>query len=187
MSIDTGFFRRDARDVAPDLIGCDLIHETGDRLRGRIVETEAYLGEDDPASHASGGQTSRNSTMYGPPGRSYVYICYGIHHMFNIVTGEDGDPQAVLVRAIEPLEGLDRMRQNRGLDDDRQLCDGPGKLCQAFEIENGHSDLEVTGGHLRVEDGDGGPIEQTTRIGVSGGEDLAYRFLENDNQHVSDH
>ncbi len=187
MSMEISFFRRDARDVAADLIGCSLIHETGERRSGRIIETEAYLGNTDPASHASGGKTSRNSTMYGPPGRSYVYICYGIYHMFNIVTGEDGDPQAVLVRAIKPLEGLERMREHRGLEEDRNVCNGPGKLCQALEIENGHSDLDITEESLRVEGGDGGPIEQTTRIGVSGGKDLEYRFLEKDNPHVSDH
>lgn len=187
MSIKVSFFNRDARDVAADLIGCRLVHETGDSLSGRIVETEAYLGEEDPASHASNGRTSRNSAMFGPPGRSYVYICYGIHHMFNIVTGGDGDPQAVLVRSIQPIEGLDRMREVRGLEDETRLCDGPGKLCQALEIEKRHSDLDITEGHLRIEPGDSGPIERTTRIGVSGGEDLEYRFLEKDNQYISDH
>ncbi|MDY6771025.1 MAG: DNA-3-methyladenine glycosylase [Candidatus Nanohaloarchaea archaeon] len=185
-ALDTDFFHRVTATVAEELLGCVLVHDDGQRRAGRIVETEAYLGTDDPASHASDGPSGRNEVMFGPPGRSYVYICYGIHHMFNITTEDEGTPGAVLVRALEPLDGIDRMQEERGVDDTAALCDGPGKLCEALGIDKRHNDIAVTEGHLRIEPGETpATIATSGRIGVSGGEDMQLRFYEEGNPHVS--
>jgi DNA-3-methyladenine glycosylase len=136
--LDQAFFAREAADVARALIGCALVH--GDRA-GMIVETEAYIGPEDLACHARFGPTARTSVMFGPAGRSYVYLCYGIHEMFNIVTGPDGDGQAVLVRAIAPLAGL---------PDDPHVGRGPGKVTRALAIDRSHDRLDLTTGPLYV-------------------------------------
>ncbi|MDY6769209.1 MAG: DNA-3-methyladenine glycosylase [Candidatus Nanohaloarchaea archaeon] len=184
--MDRQFFARDPVTVAKELLGCDLVHEAGEQLRGRIVETEAYHGPDDPASHASSGRTERNAPMFGEPGRVYVYISYGIHHMLNVVTQEEGDPSAVLVRAVEPVQGVDRMRANRGVEEEQALCSGPGKLCEAFGITKDHNRVDLTSGRLRLEGGETpDTIAVDTRIGVSGGEDLELRFYEEENRFVS--
>ncbi|MDY6766535.1 MAG: DNA-3-methyladenine glycosylase [Candidatus Nanohaloarchaea archaeon] len=186
--MNTQFFARDPDTVARDLLGRDLVHDTGIELCGRIVETEAYRGPDDPASHASGGRTDRNAPMFGEPGRAYIYISYGIHHMLNVVTGGTGSPSAVLLRAVEPLEGVERMQANRGVDARAELCSGPGKLCEAFGITKEHNKVDLTAGHLRIEEGEQVPPERTvedTRIGVSGGEDLKLRFFVGDSRFVS--
>lgn len=189
-TMDQEFFARDPATVARQLLGCHLVHETdGAVLRGRIVETEAYYGNqdvEDPASHAFNGKTDRNRVMFGPAGQSYVYICYGIHTMLNVTTGDDGVPGAVLLRAVEPLDGLDRMQDSRGTDDARNLCNGPGKICEAFFITQDHNDIPLTAGDLRIEQNatpDG--IVQTTRIGITQGRDLELRFYEDGNLHVS--
>lgn len=184
--ISGSFFARDSATVAKDLLGCTLVH--GD-IRGRIVETEAYYGNQDvkdPASHAFSGETERNRVMFGPAGRSYVYICYGIHHMLNVTTGEEGVPGAILIRAVEPLNGIEKMKENRGITDGQQLCNGPGKLCEAFGITKQHNDIDITTGSLRI--GGQAAVEnviQTTRIGISEGTDLELRFYERGNPHVS--
>lgn len=126
-----------ADDVAPRLIGFRLVRVVGGLvLSGEIVETEAYLGARDRASHARGGRrTPRNESMYARAGTAYVYFTYGMHHCFNVVCAGEGDPQAVLVRALAPLTGLDAMREARGgVSAARDLCSGPGKLCQALQI-----------------------------------------------------
>ena len=130
------WFERPASVVAPALIGRHLVRRfpDGSRCRVRIVETEAYE-PDDPASHAFGGPTARNATMFGPGGHLYVYLSYGIHHCLNVVTGGPGHGAAVLLRAAEPLENLARLAHNRGVDDDRTLCRGPGRLAQALAID----------------------------------------------------
>ncbi|MFB6294506.1 MAG: DNA-3-methyladenine glycosylase [Candidatus Nanohaloarchaea archaeon] len=186
--MNQSFFARSPETVAQALLGDHLVHDTGVELRGRIVETEAYHGPSDPASHASSGRTERNAPMFGDPGTAYVYISYGIHHMLNIVTGETGDPSAVLVRAVEPLDGVEQMRARRGVDAREGLCSGPGKLCEAFDITKAHNEVDTTQGHLRIEEGDSvrqDSIVEDTRIGVSGGEDLELRFYEDGNGHVS--
>lgn len=132
------FFARPADAVAPDMLGLIVVRtlEDGRVLSGRIVETEAYLGPEDRASHAfNNRRTPRNETMYARPGTCYVYLTYGMHFMLNVACLREGHPAAVLIRALEPLTGLDAMRENRpGFTRDRDLCNGPGKLCQAMSI-----------------------------------------------------
>lgn len=170
------FFARPAPLVAPDLLGCVLVRElAGVRLAGRIVETEAYLGSEDAASHAFRGPTARNRAMFGPPGHAYVYLIYGIHHCLNVVTGPAGAGQAVLIRAVQPLAGIEIMQQRRGRQALQDLCSGPGKLCQAFAIDralDGH-DL-LAGAALWLEPGQSpaAAILSGPRVGV-GGDDLA--------------
>ncbi len=184
--MDAASFQGDSAAVARDLLGCTLVH--GD-LRGRIVETEAYYGDSDvkdPASHAFTGKTDRNAPMFGPPGRAYVYICYGIHHMLNVVTGPDGEPGAVLIRAAAPVAGLDTMRSRRDVDADTALCSGPGKLCEAFAVTTDHDGTDLTAGDLRIEDGPvPDDVVRDTRIGISVGEELPLRFYDADSPHVS--
>jgi DNA-3-methyladenine glycosylase len=130
------FFARDTLTVARQLLGQRLVRVLdGGRVSGRIVEVEAYIGEKDEASHARCGRTRRNTSMYGPPGRAYVYFIYGMHHCLNVVTGRQGYPAAVLIRALEPLEGIEDMRVRRGGMPDAQLTSGPARLCQALGID----------------------------------------------------
>jgi DNA-3-methyladenine glycosylase len=133
------FFARSVHDVAPDLVGAELMV---DGVGGRIVEVEAYDGED-PASHGFGGPTERNRSMFGPPGRAYVYRSYGIHWCLNLVCGGEGAAEAVLVRALEPTHGVQVMRARRGMEDERLLCAGPGRLCQALAIAREHDGLAL--------------------------------------------
>jgi DNA-3-methyladenine glycosylase len=136
MRLGRGFFDRDTLEVARELLGRRLVRMLeGKRLSGRIVEAEAYVGEEDEASHASPGPTKRNASMYGPPGHAYVYLIYGMYTCFNVVTGRKGFPAAVLVRALEPVEGLETMRERRGGRPDDQLTSGPGRLCEALAID----------------------------------------------------
>lgn len=143
-------FDADAATLARGLLGCLLVRplEGGGRLVGRVVETEAYVGVEDRASHAFGGRrTPRNESMYGPPGTAYVYLIYGLHCCFNVSCGPAGTPSAVLVRALEPLEGLEAMRARRPPGrkplPDRALCAGPGRLCQAFGIDRSLDGLDL--------------------------------------------
>ena len=149
------FFARRAKTVARALLGCVLVHG---RRAGVIVETEAYVGPHDLACHARFGPTARTSVMFGPGGRSYVYLCYGIHQMFNIVTGADGDGEAVLVRAIAPL---------RGLPDDAAVGRGPGKVTRALGIDRRHDRRDLGRGALYVARGARPPaVGVGPRIGV---------------------
>jgi DNA-3-methyladenine glycosylase len=133
------FFARSVHDVAPELVGCTLLV---DGVGGRIVEAEAYDGED-PASHGFRGRTERNRSMFGPPGHAYVYRSYGIHWCLNLVCDKEDRAEAVLLRALEPTHGLDVMRKRRGVDDERLLCSGPGRLCQALGVTSGHDGLPL--------------------------------------------
>lgn len=152
------FYARETVDVARDLIGKSIVRTLENvRLIGRIVEAEAYRGEDDPASHASGGKTERNEPMYGPPGYTYVYFIYGMHWMLNLSAHVEGHPGAVLIRALEPVEGIDRMRDHRGGRSKAQLTNGPAKLAQALAVDgalNNHdlcapTEIAVIEGALR--------------------------------------
>ena len=130
MKLGPEFFARSVHEVAPELVGALFLV---DGVGGTIVEVEAYAS-DDPASHAFRGQTPRNAAMFGPPGRAYVYRSYGVHWCLNFVCGGDGTAEAVLIRALEPTEGFDQMRERRGVWEARQLASGPGKLCQALGV-----------------------------------------------------
>jgi DNA-3-methyladenine glycosylase len=183
------FYERDALSVARDLIGCLFVykHPEGGPLAVRLVETEAYRGPLDPGSHGYRGMTARTRTMYGPPGRLYVYFTYGMHWCSNIVCGSDGVCEAVLLRAGEPVEGIELMRSNRGgLVKDRLLTSGPARLTQAFGLSKLHdgSSLLRGGAFFCAEDAEtermrAGEISQTTRIGLSEGrgDDIPWRFV----------
>lgn len=148
------FYGTGPRVLARALLSRVLVHDdpVAGRLAGRIVETEAYGGRDDPASHAHRGETPRNRVMFGPPGFAYVYFTYGMHHCLNVVCGEAGRPMAVLVRALEPLLGLGAMALRRGTGDARRLLRGPGALAQALGIERTHDGLDLTRGALWIAD-----------------------------------
>jgi DNA-3-methyladenine glycosylase len=171
------FYDRDPRQVAVDILGCVLTHKTADgAASGVIVETEAYLGRGDPACHAYRYAEMRNRTIFGGPGLAYVYLAYGVHRLLNANCEEKGKGSALLLRALNPLEGLDLMAQRRGRPD---LCTGPGKLTQALGIEISHDGHDLTRSPLSIQEGDppDGEIVSTTRIGISRGTELPYRYL----------
>jgi DNA-3-methyladenine glycosylase len=184
------FFARPPDLVARDLLGCFLISELGGELTGgRIVEAEAYFGADDPASHAARLRVGRVTSMFGPPGVAYVYRSYGIHAMLNAVAHEPAAAGAVLIRALEPLWGVDAMRVRRGGVSDRLLCSGPGRLCQALAIGLDDHGLDLTTG-LRLWMSPGERPESIRvggRIGVGRAADAPLRFFQADNPFVSAH
>ena len=175
-------FGRPAVEVAPELLGRILVRKLpdGTRLSARIVETEAYE-PGDPASHAYRGRTPRNSVMFGPPGRLYVYFTYGMHFCMNVVTRPDGEGSAVLLRAAEPLEGLDAMVERRGTADVRRLCSGPARWTQAFGIVRALDGADlVRGREVWLLEGTPVPaadIATTTRVGVTIGAEHPWRWL----------
>jgi DNA-3-methyladenine glycosylase len=166
-------FDRSVHDVAPELIGSELYV---DGVGGRIVEVEAYDHED-PAAHGYRGRTARNASMFGPPGRAYVYRSYGVHWCLNFVCEPEGVASAVLIRALEPLDGLDVMRARRGLDSVRLLCAGPGRLCQALGITRDHDGLALDEAPFelrpRTERVD---VVRGPRIGISKAADRPWRY-----------
>jgi DNA-3-methyladenine glycosylase len=167
------FFARSVHEVAPDLIGVTLL--VGG-VGGRIVEVEAY-DQEDPASHGYRGRTPRNEAMFGPPGHAYVYRSYGIHWCLNLVCGDEGVPEAALIRALEPTAGLDRQRRRRGADDPRALCSGPGKLCQALAITRDHDGLPLDAPPFRLEPREDVPrIVTGPRIGITRATELSWRY-----------
>ena len=205
--LGTKFYSRDALIVAKELLGKTLVHEVnGKRISARIVETEAYMGIIDKAAHSYGGKrTPRVEVMYGAPGHAYIYLIYGLHHCLNAVTGADGDPQAVLIRALEPLEGLEEMalhRYKKPLDQLSKsqlkgLANGPGKLCHALAIDRSLNGEDLRGNHLFIEESDEPTEEQsrelfkiheTTRIGIDyAGEarDYPWRFYIKGSPYIS--
>jgi DNA-3-methyladenine glycosylase len=171
--IDRDFFARSVHEVAPDLIGTTLLV---DDIGGRIVEVEAY-DQEDPASHGYRGRTPRNASMFGPPGHAYVYRSYGIHWCLNLVCGDEGVAEAVLVRALEPTEGIDTMQHRRGIVDLRALCSGPGKLCQALAITREHDGLPLDHPPFALHQRDDVPeIVTGPRIGITQATELSWRY-----------
>ena len=202
------FFERDADVVARALLGCVLVHEAADGGAAvRVVETEAYFGprganpglarrravaiadvraRGDPASHSFSGRTERNRAMWGPAGRAYVYLIYGRAECLNVVTGGNGDPQAVLLRAAEPVSGLDSMRRRRGAVADRDLARGPGNLCRALAVTRADYGHDLARPPLWIAQGAAPPrVVVTPRINVVGAEDAALRFVDAASRSVS--
>jgi DNA-3-methyladenine glycosylase len=189
------FYDRPTLDVARDLIGKVLVHAApAGRTAGRIVEVEAYIGESDPACHAAPGPTPRNRVMYGSPGVAYVYFNYGMHCLVNVVTEEEGAPAAVLIRALEPLQGMALMRRRRarrrrgtGMLADHDLCRGPGNLCRAMGITLRQNRLDLCGGRLFIEDAGAAPraLAWSRRIGIRVGVEQEWRCIDADSAAVS--
>ncbi len=188
--LNRAFFDRPTLDVAPGLLGKIVVHKVdGHVLAGRIVETEAYLGAGDRAAHSARGLTPSTKVIFGPPGRAYVYLCYGMYECLNLVAEADGRAGCVLVRALEPLLGIEEIRRRRPrskrLSD---LASGPGKLTRALGVTRSRNGVDVTRGLLTVRAPRAPePIEvvTTTRVGISVSRDLPYRFYIKDNEFVS--
>jgi len=210
------FYNRPTLKVAKELLGKYLVVEK-DRnyLSGKIVETEAYIGPNDPASHAYRGMTPRNKIMFGDPGYAYVYFTYGMHHCLNFVTERKGFPAAVLIRALEPMDGIEIMKKRRktvknpalrsalrpetqcrrkssgsktkGGDDLKNLTNGPAKLCQALGIDRTLNGVDLCSDIIYVEDRGNKPIQivSTSRIGIKEGKDKKWRFYIENNRFVS--
>jgi DNA-3-methyladenine glycosylase len=173
MRLGREFFARSVHEVAPELIGCTLL--VGG-VGGRIVEVEAYNGED-PASHGYAGPTERNRSMFGPPGHAYVYRSYGVHWCLNLVCDEEGKPEAALVRALEPTDGLQVMRRRRALDDERLLCAGPGRLCQALAIDAAHDGLPLDEPPFELLPArEPAEISRGPRVGITRAAELPWRY-----------
>ena len=197
MILPVAFYLRPTLDVARDLIGKVVVHKTRSGITaGAIVEAEAYIGEADPACHAAVGPTARNAPLYGPPGRAYVYVNYGLHDMLNAVTEPAGRPAAVLIRALEPLEGLALMRRRRARAPwregkphvaDHELCRGPGNLCRAMGITLADNMRPLTRGPLTIHDRGFAhrEIVWDARIGIRVGTDKMWRAAVRGHRSVS--
>ena len=183
--LPASFYDRPVIDVARDLVGC-LVSHGG--CAGVIVETEAYH-HSEPACHAFVGLTPRTSTLFGPPGRAYVYRSYGIHALLNAVAEREGVGAAVLIRALEPVRGIERMRERRGVDRVERLCAGPGNLTQALGIALHHNGCDLARGSVRVSARPTAwsdvEISVSTRIGITKAPDLPWRFCAAGSRHVS--
>lgn len=192
--LDKSFYERNAEEVAKDLLGKYLVSKKNEgRTVGRIVETEAYLGEEDPASHShEGSKTERTEVMYGPPGHAYIYLIYGMYNCFNIVTGVEGKPEGVFIRALEPVEGIKLMKKRRDRNDKSELTSGPGKLCMAMGIDKKMKGMDLTGDKLYVleeEQPKDFEIKEAKRINIDyAGEakEWKLRFFIDGNEHVSE-
>jgi DNA-3-methyladenine glycosylase len=181
--LQADFFNRPVQEVARDLIGCRLLY---DGVGGTIVETESYQ-RDDPACHAFVGLTPRTATLFGPPGRAYVYLSYGIHSLLNAVAEPVGEAAAVLIRALEPTDGLDRMRERRGSRPDVDLCSGPGKLTEALGIGLADNDADLSRDPFALIAPHGGrpSIVIGPRVGITKAVELPWRFCAADSPFVS--
>jgi len=188
------FYARDTLTVAEHLLGQQLVHMDGENTTtGRIVETEAYL-QQDPAAHSFHGKTGSNSVLFGPPGHAHIFFIYGKHWCLNVVTGQKDQRGAVLLRALEPVDGIPVMQERRGTTAIRLLCSGPGRLTQALAITGEFNGAPLFSGPLLIRSTDSLPasghsaeaeIVQTTRIGISKAKDQPYRFYMKGNPHIS--
>lgn len=178
------FFDRSVHAVARELVGCRLLY---DGVGGTIVETESYQ-RDDPACHAYVGLTERTAVLFGPPGRAYVYLSYGIHSLLNFVSEPEGEAAAVLIRALEPTDGLERMRRRRGLEHgDTELCNGPGKLTEALGITLAENDADLSRPPFQILPPAGDPpaVVTSPRVGITKAVDYPWRFSAEGNRYVS--
>jgi DNA-3-methyladenine glycosylase len=176
------FFARSVHEVAPELVGATLLV---DGVGGRIVEVEAYDGED-PAAHGFRGRTERNASMFGPPGHAYVYRSYGLHWCLNLVCDEEGRAEAVLLRALEPTRGLERMRARRGLEELRLLCAGPGRLCQALGVTREHDGLPLDAPPFELlAPEQPAQVVAGPRIGISVAVEQPWRYAESGSRFLS--
>jgi DNA-3-methyladenine glycosylase len=195
MILPPAFYTKDTVSVAQALLGTYLVHDSPQgRTVGRIVESEAYLFDGDPACHAHRGKTKRNAPMFGPPGHAYIYFVYGMYYCFNVVTAPEGVGEAVLIRALEPVAGLPLMQQRRRTSDAKALCSGPGKLVQAMGMNQELNGCPLYRGALTVRSSDSFPRERktapeevvaTTRIGITKAAALPLRFCLKGNPFVS--
>jgi DNA-3-methyladenine glycosylase len=191
LKLPRSFYEQSTIDVAKLLLGKFLVRKHPDGASiGRIVETEAYVGPQDLACHAAKGRTKRTEVMFGPPGHAYVYFIYGFYNMLNLVTEAKDYPAAVLVRAVEPVKGIELMKRRRRSDDLRNLANGPGKLCQAFAIDRSLNGADVSGKILYVEDREEPTPKflSTARIGVDYAgkwKDKRLRFIVRGSEFVS--
>lgn len=184
------FLQKETLQLAKDLIGCILVHESSEgKTAGVIIETEAYLSSNDPACHASRGKTKRNEAMFENPGSAYVYLIYGNHFCFNVVTNEKGIGEAVLIRALEPIKGIELMKKRRSPKEKlEELASGPGKLCKAMGITKAHDKTSllrpplylIYGKNFSEEE-----ISKSKRIGISKAKDKPWRFFVKNNRFIS--
>lgn len=200
MTVSKDFFEQETLTLARELLGMELVHETNEGiLAGKIVEVEAYKGPEDKAAHSYGGRrTTRTEVMYGEPGHVYMFLIYGMHHCFNIVTGPVGKPEAILIRGLEPTQGIDSMLCNRyGMKENyskshlRNLSNGPGKLCRAMDLNMKHYGLPLTNSPISIREHQ--PLQDSDivigpRINIDYAEEhigLPYRFSIKNNPYVS--
>lgn len=191
MILPASFYSRSTLEVLEDLIGLVLVCRSDEGLAsGIIVEAEAYRGEDDPASYAFKGKTKRSEMLYGPPGRAFVCLTYGMHYLLNVVTEREGFPAGILIRALQPLEGLTLMMRRRHTEKILQLCSGPAKLCQALDVDyrlNGASLVSSASSlFIREKEGKGrGYLVWKPRVGIRQGEEKLWRAYLEGNPYVS--
>jgi DNA-3-methyladenine glycosylase len=183
------FYSQSTLTLARALLGKHLCRKWRDSyLVGKIVETEAYIGEDDPACHAARGKTNRNAVMYGPAGFAYIYFIYGMYYCLNVVAREEGFPAAILIRALEPISGVSQMMAFRKTNNVHNLTNGPGKLCQALHLDRKQNGVDLCANELFISDGEmirPGQIESSRRVGIKVGVDHQWRFFIGDNSFVS--
>ncbi|KAA3631411.1 MAG: DNA-3-methyladenine glycosylase [Calditrichaeota bacterium] len=182
------FYERDTLIVAEDILGKYIIYQTNDsKLSARIVEVEAYIGKGDPACHAHKGMTKRNEVMFGKAGHAYIYFIYGMYHCLNFVTEREGFPAAVLLRAAEPVEGLEVMRNVMTDKADRKLLAGPGLFCKVFGLSREQNGLDLTKKTIYLEDRFDKNVElaKSARIGISEGKELEWRFYDKNSPSIS--
>ena len=193
--LNEGFYKREVVSVARDLLGKILVKRSGrNYLAGKIIEVEAYHGDFDKAAHSYGGMTKRNEIMFREGGYLYVYFTYGVHHCCNVVTGKKGQGTAVLIRAVEPVEGIKLMIKNRfgrKLKDEKEifnLTSGPGKVCQAFALDRSHSGTDLTEDEIFITDGirtQKNQVGVSKRIGITKSVSLPWRFYIKNNPYLS--